>query len=93
MGIKLAGDAFQERMNELLGHLPCVRCYLDDILIVTKTNWTEHVQSINTVLETMAEAGLKVNAEKPFFGRTELDYLGCQINQDGTRPDARMLKS
>lgn len=42
MGIKVAGDIFQQRMNDLLGHLPYVRCYLDDVLIVTKGTWDEH---------------------------------------------------
>ena len=93
MGIKLAGDAFQQRMNDLLGHLPFVRCYLDDVLIVTKTNWADHLTAINTVLETMATAGLKVNAEKSFFGRKQLDYLGYRISQEGIRPDTKKVEA
>jgi len=54
-------------MNDLLGHLPFVRCYIDDVLIVTKTNWKDHINAINSVLEVMSSAGLKVNAEKSFF--------------------------
>lgn len=93
MGIKLAGDAFQQRMNDLLGHLPYVRCYLDDILIVTKGDWKEHLECITTVLETMGSAGLKVNAEKSFFGRRELDYLGYHISQEGIRPDTKKVEA
>ena len=95
MGIKLAGDAFQQRMNDLLGHLPFVRCfcYLDDVLIVTKTTWADHLTAINTVLETMATAGLKVNAEKSFFGRKQLDYRGYCISQEGIRPDAKKVEA
>jgi hypothetical protein len=93
MGIKLAGDAFQQRMNDLLGHLPYVRCYLDDILIVTKGDWKDHLKAITTVLEVMEGAGLKVNAEKSFFGRKELDYLGYHISQDGIRPDVKKVEA
>ena len=93
MGIKLAGDAFQQRMNDLLGHLPYVRCYLDDILIVTKKDWTDHLNCIRTVLDTMLDAGLKVNAEKSFFGRRELDYLGYHISQEGIRPDTKKVEA
>jgi len=93
MGIKLAGDAFQQRMNDLLGHLPFVRCYLDDVLIVTKTTWEDHLEAINTVLQTMATAGLKVNAAKSFFGRKQLDYLGYRISQDGIRPDTKKVEA
>ena len=93
MGIKLAGDAFQQRMNDLLGHLPYVRCYIDDILIVTKSDWKEHLKCITTVLELMGNAGLKVNAEKSFFGRRELDYLGYHISQEGIRPDVKKVEA
>jgi len=93
MGIKLAGDAFQQRMNDLLGHLPYVRCYLDDILIVTKGDWNDHLKCMSTVLEVMGQAGLKVNAEKSFFGRKELDYLGYHISQSGIRPDAKKVEA
>lgn len=93
MGIKLAGDAFQQRMNDLLGHLPYVRCYIDDILIVTKGDWREHNECIRTVLQLMGESGLKVNAEKSFFGRKQLDYLGYHISQEGIRPDMKKVEA
>ena len=86
-------DAFQQRMNDLLGHLPYVRCYLDDILIVTKGDWKEHLGCIQTVLEVMGSAGLKVNAEKSFFGRRELDYLGYHISQEGIKPDTKKVEA
>jgi hypothetical protein len=41
----------------------------------------------------MSNAGLKVNAEKSFFGRTELDYLGCKISRDGIRPDPKKVEA
>lgn len=86
MGICVAGDVFQERMNELLGHLPFVRCYIDDILIITKGSWEEHCQAIDTVCKLLAVNGLKVNAMKSFFGQTELEYLGFIVNRKGVRP-------
>lgn len=86
MGICVAGDIFQERMNELLGHLPFVRCYLDDVLIITKGSWEEHCESLATVLKILLETGLKVNAIKSFFGRIELEYLGFIVNTKGIRP-------
>ena len=85
-GICVAGDIFQERMNELLGHLPYVRCYLDDVLIITRGSWEEHCKALVTVLKTLLQTGLKVNAAKSFFGRTELEYLGFVVNREGIRP-------
>ena len=93
MGIKVAGDIFQQRMNELLGHLPFVRAYLDDVLIITKSTWEDHCGAIQTVLQLLHSKGLKVNAEKSFFGRTELEYLGFIINQQGIRPVPKKVQA
>ena len=68
------------------GHLPFVRCYLDDVLIITKGSWEEHCESLATVLKILLETGLKVNAIKSFFGRIELEYLGFIVNTKGIRP-------
>ena len=86
MGICIAGDVFQERMNELFGHLPYVRCYIDDVLIITKDSWEEHCEALNTVFTLMAQHGLKVNAMKSFFGKKELEYLGFIVNRKGIKP-------
>lgn len=80
-------------MNDLLGHLPFVRCYLDDVLIVTKKDWADHVEAIRTVLDIMNSAGLKVNAEKSFFGRSELSYLGYHVSREGVRPDTKKVEA
>jgi len=88
MGICIAGDVFQERMNELFGHLPYVRCYIDDVLIITKGSWEEHCEALNTVFTLMIEHGLKVhvNAMKSFFGKKELEHLGFIVNRKGIKP-------
>ena len=93
MGIKVAGDIFQQRMNDLLGHLPFVRCYLDDVLIVTKGTWDEHLQAVREVLECMNEKGLKINAMKSFFGKDRIEYLGYDISQEGIRPQAKKIEA
>ena len=86
MGICIAGDVFQERMNELLGHLPYVRCYIDDVLVITRGTWEEHCEALATVLKILLQTGLRVNAAKSFFGRAELEYLGFIVNREGIRP-------
>ena len=34
----------------------------------------------------MQKAGLKVNTNKSFFGRAELEYLGYWVTRDGVQP-------
>ena len=45
------------------------------------------------VLNRLAEAGLKINASKSFFGRTSLEYLGYNISRDGIRPSQSKVKA
>ena len=41
-----------------------VHAYIDDILVITKYNFEEHIKSLDRVIQIFAEAVLKVNAEK-----------------------------
>ena len=73
MGLSYSPDYFQEKMSELMQDLEYVRTYLDDLLVLTKGSFTDHLEKLERVLERPQEAGLKVNAKKSFFGRAELD--------------------
>ena len=61
---------FQENISKLFDGFNMVCAYIDDVLIITKNNLEYHLKSLERVLQRLAEAGLKVNAEKYFFGRT-----------------------
>ena len=63
-----------------------LRAYIDDVLVIRKINFEENLKSLDRVLQRLVEAGLKVNPEKSFFGRTETEYLGFWISNNGVRP-------
>ena len=86
MGVNCAPDIFQERINDLFQGMEYVRAYLDDLLILSMGNWADHCDKLDSTLQKLGEAGLKVNCEKSFFGRTETEYLGFWITQKGIRP-------
>ena len=86
MGISGAPDIFQEKVSELFQGLEFVRAYLDDILVISKGGWKEHLEHLEKTLQRLAEAGLKVNANKSFFGREETEYLGYWVSKNGVRP-------
>ena len=44
-----------------------VRAYIDDLLVINKNNFKDHLKALYRVIQILAEAGLKVNAEKSFF--------------------------
>ena len=86
MGLCNSPDIFQEKMNELFQGLDYVRAYIDDLLILSKGTFEDHLEKLDSVLYRLGRAGLKVNAKKSFFARSELEYLGYWITRKGIQP-------
>lgn len=86
MGLCNSPDIFQEHMSNLMRDLDYVSAYLDDVAILSSNDWNDHLHKVDQVLERLQKAGLKVNALKSFFGRTELEYLGYVLTQEGVQP-------
>jgi len=93
MGLCNSPDIFQEKMSELFEGLDFVRTYIDDLLCLTKGTFEDHLEKLERVLFRLQEAGLKVNARKSFFARTELEYLGYWITRDGIKPLPEKVKA
>ena len=79
-------------MSESMIGLEFARAYIDDLLVITTGPFDNHLVNLEMVLSQLSEAGLKVNTTKSFFGRTEFEYLGYWITQNGVKPQARRLK-
>jgi hypothetical protein len=76
MGLSVSPDIFQGKMSELMAGLDFARAYLDDLFIIsTEKGFDKHLEKLEKVLTRLSEAGLKINAVKSFFGRTNLEYL------------------
>ncbi|HSN67194.1 MAG TPA: reverse transcriptase domain-containing protein [Fusibacter sp.] len=93
MGLCNSPDIFQEKMSSLMEDLEYCRAYIDDLLILSKGSWDQHLQNLETVLERLQQAGLKVNAKKSFFGKPELEYLGYWITRDGIQPVTKKVQA
>ena len=94
MGLCNSPDIFQEKMNELFAGFKYVQAYIDDLLIVTKGSFFEdHLRDLDTVLEKLETAGLKINATKSNLAAHELEYLGYWISQDGIQPLASKVEA
>eukprot|EP00815_Leptocylindrus_aporus_P008351 CAMPEP_0116063930 /NCGR_PEP_ID=MMETSP0322-20121206/8754_1 /TAXON_ID=163516 /ORGANISM="Leptocylindrus danicus var. apora, Strain B651" /LENGTH=186 /DNA_ID=CAMNT_0003549735 /DNA_START=402 /DNA_END=962 /DNA_ORIENTATION=+ len=93
MGVMRAPDIFQEQMSNLFHDIEFVRTYLDDLLIITKDTFEEHLKSLETILQRLQEAGLKVNAEKSAFCVEELEYLGYWLTPHGIKPLANKIEA
>ena len=86
MGLCNSPDIFQEKMSELFDGLEFVRTYIDDLLCLTKGGFDDHLEKLERILYRLRQAGLKVNGNKSFFAKTELEYLGYWITRDGMKP-------
>ena len=93
MGCCNAPDIFQEEMSELMAGLEFVRVYLDDILCITKGDYSDHLTKLEEVFCHLVAANLKINAEKSFFAKPELEYLGFWITRNGICPLMKMVEA
>ena len=46
MGVVNSPDIFQQKMNDLFHRFELVPAYIDDLLILNKGDWTDHIQNL-----------------------------------------------
>ena len=44
LGMCVSGDIFQAKVNELLGDIEGVKAYIDDILVLNKGTFKDHIE-------------------------------------------------
>ena len=76
MGIAGSPDIFQEKMSDLMATLEFVRTYLDNVLTITNSIFSDQLEKLEQMLKKLDEAGLRVNVSKSHFCTSELEYLG-----------------
>ncbi len=90
MGISTAPDEYQACMEQILGDLPFVIIYLDDILIFSETK-EDHFQHIQIVFERLEEHDVTLQGLKCFLFRLSVDYLGFTLTSNGLQPQAKKI--
>ena len=88
---------FQEKMNELFAGLEYIRAYIENLLIINKGSFKDHISKLEQVLNKLKNTGLKINASKSYFTQEESEYLGYWITLKGILPvkkkNSAMLKN
>ena len=82
MGCQQSSYFLHKAMHKVLGDIPGVYIYADDVLCVSESI-DSHYKLLNLVLTKLKEAGFKLSPSKCKFGVSRLDYLGHQITPQG----------
>lgn len=77
-GLTAAPKTFQRLMERVVGHLPFVEVYLDDVVIYSYSE-DKHSEHVEEVLKTLKKENLRVNKNKCQFMRREIDFLGFRM--------------
>ena len=91
-GLSNAPLTFVRLMNLVLGNMPGVYCYLDDIIVFSAT-LEEHLALLENVLQKLTDAGLKIKLKKCSFFKTELNFLGHRVCPDGIKMQENKVKA
>ena len=85
-GIKSSPAIFQEVMLRVTANLKGILVYLDDILVMGKTQ-DEHDTHLKSLLETLKNHNIRINEAKSQYNKREICYLGHIISQHGISPN------
>ena len=85
MGVANLPDIFQHKINNLFHGFWLIHASIDDLLILTKGDWTYHLKKLELNINKLKESGLKFNMEKSFFGKIKMEYLGFWVTGDGVK--------
>ena len=92
MGLCNSADIFQEKIKKLFAGLEYIRAYINDLLIIRKGSFKDHLEKLEQVLNKLKGAGLKINASKSFFTQEELEYLGYWITHKEILPVKKKIQ-
>jgi hypothetical protein len=88
-GLRNTAQTFQCFMDRLFKHLPFVFCYLDDLIIASRT-LEEHNKHLRQICSILQEN--KMNPTKCVFAAA-VEFLGHRVDQHGVRPLQRHVQA
>ena len=83
----MMNDIFQEEIAEGWAII-----YMDNILVFSK-NKTKHQKQVKRILEKLRQHQLSLKAEKCYFEKEEIEFLGLIITETGIQMDPHKVKA
>ena len=75
---------FQEEIDQTLENKH--PAWLDDIIVVTKGSKQKHMEELTDLLTRLENAGYRLSENKSELFKTEIEWVGHRIDQNGIRP-------
>ena len=91
-GISSAPGIFQSFICQVLSGIKNVIIYQDDILVMTKSK-EEHNSVLDSVLNRLFSAGVKLNLKKCDFFTQSVQYLGYTFTNKGVQPSSEKIRA
>ena len=91
-GVSSAPAIFQSVMDRVLSGVKNVVCYLDDILITTRSI-EEHKEIVSEVLQRLEKHNIKAKLSKCEFFKSSVNYLGYKIDKEGLHPTEEKIRA
>ena len=85
LGVDNLPDIFQQKVNDLFHRFYFIRAYIYNLFILTKWDWTDHLQKLELTINKLKGGIFKCNIEKSFFGQTEMEYFGFWVTCDSVK--------
>ena len=82
MGISTAPDKFKACMEKIVGDLPFVVVYLNELLVYSNTE-SEHLEHLRVLLERLANYDVTLDGKKCHVLRKSVDYIGFTLTAQG----------
>jgi RNase H-like domain found in reverse transcriptase/Reverse transcriptase (RNA-dependent DNA polymerase)/Integrase zinc binding domain len=93
MGLSCSPDIYQEKMSSLFADIENVIIYIDDICIITKGTFQDHITILSEVLKRLQHNNLKVHADKSKFCCFEAEFLGFRLTRSGLSPQQNKIEA
>ena len=85
--ITVAGDVFQQKLDECFGHINNLILIADDIMVVGKNcNHEDHDLAFTILLQMARKCNVKLNYKKLQYKCTEVNFYGETYTTDGCKP-------
>ena len=93
-GLTNAVPTFQRLMLAVLNGLLPLKClvYLDDVLVLGRT-FDQHLENLDSVLQAIDKAGLKLKLSKCSFAKPSVDFLGFTVSAAGLAPNVTKVEA